>query len=97
MRDSWALLQLSTYVGINGYGLQYKLGAGYVGDRFRVYGYLPYFNLSLTDRGYNTPFGVESFYDFGKWQTSLNLDIYTQGTVIVPSIRVRYKIFKFKL
>jgi hypothetical protein len=97
--DSWAILQGSIQAGPNGFGLQYKLGAGYVSlDRkIRVYGYLPYFNYSFTGKGYNTPFGIEVFLWNNRIQASTNLDIYTQGIAIIPSVRIRYQLTKFKL
>ena len=97
VRDHFMILQASLYAGPEDYGIQYKMGAGYVGDKWRIYGYMPYFNYSLKDHGYNTPFSVEAFFHEDSFQASLNLDIYTAGVVLVPSVRIRYRIFKFKL
>lgn len=98
--DKYMILQASAYVGLHGqYGLQYKMGIGYApqGSKFRAYVFIPYFNMSLNEHAYNSPFCAEFFYWTGKLQTSVNVDVYTKGTVVVPSIRLRYQITKFRL
>lgn len=97
--DRYVLLQASLQGGPSGLNLQYKLGVGYAprGSKIRAYIFMPYFNLSLREMKYNTPFSAEGFYDYKRWQASLNLDIYTQGTAVVPSIRAKYRILKFRL
>lgn len=97
--DRNVILQASLQVGPSGVNLQYKLGIGYAPkeSKIRAYVFLPYFNLSLAKRGYNTPFCSEIFLDYKRWQASLNLDIYTLGTTVIPSIRAKYRIFKFRL
>ena len=97
--DSYILMQISLQANQSNVIFQYKTGLGYAPkhSKFRAYVFMPYLNLNLTEMGYNTPFCVEAFYDKGPWQASLNLDIYTQGTVLVPSIRAKYRILRFKL
>jgi hypothetical protein len=97
--EAYMILQASFQVGPQGLGVQYKMGAGYApkDSPFRIYAYIPYFNMSIDEMGYNTPFCIEAFYGRGKLQGSVNIDIYTEGVVLVPSIRVRYRLIKFKL
>jgi hypothetical protein len=97
--DKYVLLQGSIQAGENGLFLQYKLGVGYAPkfSRFRAYCFMPYFNLDLQKMSYNTPFSVEAFYDMGRWEVSLNLDIYPKGTMVIPSIRAKYRLFRFRM
>lgn len=96
--DKYVLLQASAYAGLNGYGVQYKLGAGYAPakSKVRAYIFLPYMNMSFKDFGYNTPFAAEVFYDLKKIHLSAHFDIYPLGTLIVPSARVRWRLAKYR-
>lgn len=96
IRDKYILLQTSVFWSPEDYGIQYKTGVGYVGEKFRIYGYIPYLNFSLKEMSYNTPFGIEAFFEEGMFQSSIHLDIYTSGIIIVPSVRIRYRLTKFR-
>lgn len=68
--------------------IQLKIGYGYDSKKWRAYLYLPYFNYNM-DKGYNTPFSAEVFYDNS---FSLNIDVYKN--VVVPSLRWTVEIYK---
>lgn len=96
--DKYILLQASAYAGVHGYGIQYKLGAGYApkGSKVRAYIFLPYFNMNFSEKGYNTPFAAEIFLDQGRFQGSVNFDVYPLGVLVVPSARIRYRFAKYR-